>query len=82
MKDQIPQPAKRDAKAPRILEMVLHGSENDTKLLALTVPAKHFKTGSVGYYAASKFTNPESGERYQVAITVTLIGSKPTGGEK
>jgi hypothetical protein len=39
--------------------------------------AKDFSTGSVGYYASEKTTNPESGERYQCGLSFTLIGSKP-----
>ena len=35
-----------------------------------------FKTGSVGYYASGKVTNPKSGARYQLGSNVILIGSK------
>jgi hypothetical protein len=41
-----------------------------------TAGSKEFKTGSVGFYAGEKMTNPTSGERYQVGINITLIGSK------
>jgi hypothetical protein len=39
--------------------------------------AKDFSTGSVGYYASDKITNPDSAERYQSGLSFTLIGSKP-----
>jgi hypothetical protein len=38
--------------------------------------AKEFKTGSVGYYAGDKITNPKSGARYQLSLNIILIGSK------
>jgi hypothetical protein len=38
--------------------------------------AKEFKTGSVGFYAGEKVTNPKSGARYQLGINIILIGSK------
>ncbi|HKS17232.1 MAG TPA: hypothetical protein VJU16_07955 [Planctomycetota bacterium] len=38
--------------------------------------AKEFKTGSVGFYAGEKVTNPKSGARYQVGLNIILIGSK------
>jgi len=38
--------------------------------------AKEFKTGSVGFYAGEKVTNPKSGARYQMGVNIILIGSK------
>ncbi len=38
--------------------------------------AKEFKTGSLGFYANGKVTNPKSGHRYQVGCNIILIGSK------
>ncbi|MDR2841611.1 MAG: hypothetical protein LBV52_00230 [Spirochaetaceae bacterium] len=72
----MPEPAKRDPKGPRFLELTIKDSEGKewSKIFA---PAKDFSTGSVGYYAAEKITNPESGERYQCGLSFTLIGSKP-----
>jgi hypothetical protein len=42
----------------------------------ITASAKDFKTGSSGYYANGKITNPKTGERYQLGCSITLIGSK------
>jgi hypothetical protein len=42
----------------------------------MVASAKEFKTGSVGFYANGKVTNPKSGARYQVGMNVILIGSK------
>jgi len=36
-----------------------------------------FKTGSTGYHGQGKAIDPETGDRYQVNILMTLIGSKP-----
>lgn len=38
--------------------------------------AREFKTGSVGYYANGKVTNPKTGARYQLGSNIILIGSK------
>ena len=72
----MPTPAKRDSKAPRHLEITVKDSEGKiwTTIIA---NSKDFSTGSVGYYASEKATNPESGERYQCGLSFTLIGSKP-----
>jgi len=72
----MPEPAKRDQKAPRFLEITIKDSEGKT-WSAIIANAKDFSTGSVGYYASEKITNPESGERYQCGLSFTLIGSKP-----
>ena len=72
----MPEPAKRDPKAPRYLEITIKDSEG--KIWSTVIAnAKDFSTGSVGYYASEKSTNPESGERYQCGLSFTLIGSKP-----
>jgi hypothetical protein len=72
----MPEPAKRDSKAPRYLEITIKDSEG--KIWSTVIAnAKDFSTGSVGYYASEKATNPESGERYQCGLSFTLIGSKP-----
>jgi hypothetical protein len=72
----MPEPAKRDPQAPKFLEITVKG--NDDKVWAtIYAQAKNFSTGSVGYYASEKITNPESGERYQCGLSFTLIGSKP-----
>lgn len=44
------------------------------------VRAKVFKSGSVGWYASEKMEL--GGERCQVSICVTVIGSKKKGGTK
>jgi hypothetical protein len=72
----MPEPAKLDAKAPRFLELTIKDSEGKV-WTTMIAPAKNFSTGSVGYYASEKATNPESGERYQCSLSFTLIGSKP-----
>ncbi|MDR0730143.1 MAG: hypothetical protein LBF63_00620, partial [Treponema sp.] len=70
------EPAKRDPKAPKFLEIAI--KDSDGKVWTTTyAQAKEFSTGSVGYYASDKTTNPESGERYQCSLSFTLIGSKP-----
>ncbi|MDR1127682.1 MAG: hypothetical protein LBL20_00075 [Treponema sp.] len=70
------EPAKRDPKAPKFLEVTV--KDSDGKIWStFYAQAKEFSTGSVGYYASDKATNPESGERYQCGLSFTLIGSKP-----
>jgi hypothetical protein len=72
----MPEPAKRDPKAPRFLEITIKDSEGKV-WSTIYAQNKDFSTGSVGYYASEKSTNPESGERYQCGMSFTLIGSKP-----
>ena len=70
------EPAKRDPKAPKFLEITV--KDHEGKVWSTTyAQAKEFSTGSVGYYASDKATNPESAERYQCSMSFTLIGSKP-----
>ncbi|MDR1105874.1 MAG: hypothetical protein LBL44_05915 [Treponema sp.] len=70
------EPAKRDPKAPKFLEITI--KDSDGKAWAtLYAHAKDFSTGSVGFYVSDKITNPESAERYQTGLSFTLIGSKP-----
>ena len=72
----MPEPAKRDPKAPKFLEITIKDSEG--KLWStLYAHAKDFSTGSVGFFASEKLTNPDSAERYQSSMSFTLIGSKP-----
>jgi hypothetical protein len=67
----------RDAKAPGFLVISIKDNLNHD-WGTLTVAKKEFATGSVGFYASDKKCNPENPEsRYQIAITATLIGSKP-----
>jgi hypothetical protein len=74
--DNMPEPAKRDPKAPKFLEITI--KDNEGKVWAtMYAHTKDFSTGSVGFYASDKVTNPESAERYQTGLSFTLIGSKP-----
>jgi len=70
------EPAKRDPKAPKFLEITIKDSDGRV-WSTLYAHAKDFSTGSVGFYASDKLTNPESAERYQMSTSFTLIGSKP-----
>ena len=72
----MPEPAKRDPKAPKFLEITIKDSEGKV-WSTLYVHPKDFSTGSVGFYASEKITNPDSSERYQSGLSFTLIGSKP-----
>ena len=72
----MPEPAKRDPKAPKFLEITI--KDNEGKVWStFYAHGKDFSTGSVGFFASEKLTNPESGERYQSSLSFTLIGSKP-----
>jgi hypothetical protein len=70
------EPAKRDPKAPRFLEVTIKDSEGKMWSTVFAQP-KEFSTGSVGFYGSEKVTNPESAERYQCSFNFTLVGSKP-----
>ena len=72
----MPEPAKRDPKAPKFLEITIKDSEGKV-WSTLYAHAKDFSTGSVGFFASEKLTNPDSAERYQTSMSFTLIGSKP-----
>ena len=72
----MPEPAKRDPKAPKFLEITIKDSEGKI-WSTLYAHAKDFSTGSVGFFASDKLVNPESAERYQSSMSFTLIGSKP-----
>ncbi|MDR0447660.1 MAG: hypothetical protein LBH07_03235 [Treponema sp.] len=70
------EPAKRDPNAPKFLEIIIKDPDGRTWSTTYA-QAKEFSTGSVGYYASDKATNPASAERYQCSMNFTLIGSKP-----
>ncbi|GHU36419.1 hypothetical protein FACS1894172_19290 [Spirochaetia bacterium] len=72
----MPEPAKRDPKAPNSLTITIKDSSGK-EWATIIAAAKDFSTGSVGFYAGGKATNPESGERYQCSLNCILIGSKP-----
>ena len=68
--------AVRDPNAPKFLEITV--KDSDGKVWnTIYAHNKDFSTGSVGFFASEKITNPESGKRYQSSLTFTLIGSKP-----
>ena len=72
----MPEPAKRDPKAPKFLEITI--KDSDGKVWnTIYAHGKDFSTGSVGFFASEKLVNPESAERYQTSMSFTLIGSKP-----
>ena len=62
-----------DAPATVTLEIKAPSGEVWGTLIAT---AREFKTGSTGFYASGKVTNPQSGSRYQVGSNIILIGSK------
>ena len=72
----MPEPAKRDPKAPKFLEISIKDSEGKVWSTFYARP-KDFSTGSVGFFTSEKLTNPDSAERYQSSLSFTLIGSKP-----
>jgi hypothetical protein len=43
----------------------------------LNAMQKTFVSGSVGYNAGGKITNPETGKSYIVTLSLVQIGSKP-----
>lgn len=76
MSDNNKQPKKTDPNAPRFLEITV--TDSDGKIWGKIIANdKIFSSGSIGYYAGAKIQNPESGERYQIGLNATLIGSKP-----
>ncbi len=72
----MPDPKKTDPAAPAVLELTVTGPDGAVwgKIIA---HSKQFASGSVGYYANGKIDNPQSHERYQTGMNITLIGSKP-----
>ena len=72
----MPEPVKRDQKAPNFLQITIKDDEGKV-WSTLLAKAKDFSTGSVGFYVSDKITNPDSAERYQSSLSFTLIGSKP-----
>lgn len=72
----MPEPKKRDPEAPKFLQVSIKDT-NDNEWGTIIASEKLFSTGSIGFYAGDKVTNPKSGERYQIGLNITLIGSKP-----
>ena len=72
----MPEPLKRDPQAPKFLEVTIKDGDGK-EWSSIKAHGKDFSTGSVGFFASGKLSNPENGERYQVSMSFTLIGSKP-----
>jgi hypothetical protein len=66
---------KTDSDAPGALTLELRTPDGQV-WGTLTAGSKEFKTGSVGFYANGKVTNPKSGRVYQVGANIILVGSK------
>ena len=69
---------KKDQSAPESLILELRTPSGET-WGTITAAAKEFKTGSVGFYASGKVSNPKGGASYQVGANIVLIGSKGGG---
>jgi hypothetical protein len=65
----------RDETAPGAVNLEVRTPEGEL-WGTIIASAREFKTGSVGFYAHGKVTNPKSGLKYQVGANITLIGSK------
>jgi len=66
----------RDNKAPASLSVIIADNEG-REWGRMYATAKDFSTGSVGFFATGKVTNPANPDaRYQTGLTFTLIGSK------
>ena len=70
--------AKKDPSAPDTLVLELRTPSGET-WGTITAAAKEFKTGSVGFYATGKVSNPKGGASCQVGASIVLIGSKGGG---
>jgi len=69
--------AKRDSEAPRMLIADVKDPSTGEYWGQLSINAKEFSTGSVGFYAQGKLQNPNNPEaRYQTSAQLVLIGSK------
>ena len=69
-------PKKINTKAPKLLELTVTDPED--KLWGKVIAQKKvFSSGSVSFYWNGKVENPESHERYQAGLNITLIGCKP-----
>jgi hypothetical protein len=66
----------RDNAAPVVLQAVIMDGQGG-EWGRIIIPPKEFSTGSVGFYGTGKLLNPANpSARYQVGLTLTLIGSK------
>ena len=76
--DRPPEPLKTDPAGPDFLTLNIDDEHGIPWTPAgLSMYAKNFKTGSVGYSATGFMKNPASGETYNYSINFVLKGSKP-----
>jgi hypothetical protein len=69
--------AKTDGKAPATLVADIKDPASGEVWGQITLKSKHFATGSKGFYANAKLTNPQNPDaRYQCNLQLILIGSK------
>lgn len=65
-----------DKEAPASVKLEIKTPEGEL-WGTIVADAREFKTGSCGFYANGKVTNPKSGLKYQLGCNLILIGSKP-----
>jgi hypothetical protein len=65
----------RDNNAPDSVNLEIRTPEGEV-WGTVVASAREFKTGSVGFYANGKVTNPKSGLKYQLGCNIILVGSK------
>lgn len=65
-----------DEKAPKVLRLTITDKAGN-EWGELIADSKNFASGSKGFYATGKLTNPDSDKKYQVGCNIILIGSKP-----
>jgi len=69
--------AKTDPQAPAGLVIEIKDPVSGQVWGLANLQAKHFATGSKGFYASTKVSNPQNPEaRYQCNLQMILIGSK------
>lgn len=69
--------ARTDEKAPAGLVAEIKDPVSGQVWGLVNLQNKHFATGSKGFHAAAKLTNPQNPEaRYQCNLQLILIGSK------
>jgi hypothetical protein len=67
---------KRDEKAPEYLEVTV--TFQGKQWGHFFIPARQFKTGSVGYFGVDRVANPDNPVcKYSVNMIAVLLGSKP-----
>lgn len=69
--------ARTDEQAPQNLVVEIKDPVSGKIWGTADLKTKHFATGSKGFYASAKVTNPQNAEaRYQCNLQMILIGSK------